>query len=258
MAIETVETSLEMSFEELVTKFGEKLDDKLFYELSSVLQGLRPSKDVFHETIGPVHKANLHSNPDDPPDVNLIIAEKDLKVSVEHTDFNNPMRGYVSGLHISEFPSAGIFLPPVSQSRPISREETLKAMFNPGQNWTTPMQTTQATAFQLEECVSKKLKKFSPDFLVITDKLALDFNFDIAVMYVIARIREGNIPLGDTTIVFYSELDPGPTRFASYWVKNKGQEIRYRNSKGLYLDSLAEIQETSGLDRRWQWFRSQS
>jgi hypothetical protein len=41
--------------------------------------------------------------------VNIIVAEKSHKVSVEHTDFNNPMHGYVTGLHMSEFPSAAIF-----------------------------------------------------------------------------------------------------------------------------------------------------
>lgn len=244
MAIETVEASLEANFEELVARFGEKLNGKVFYELSSVVQGLRPWKELFYETIGRVNNVNLHSNPDDPPDVTLNIAEKDLKISVEHTDFNNPMRGYVSGLHMSEFPSSAIFLPPVSERHPVSREETLRSMFNPGQNWTTPMQTTQATAFQLEECVLKKLGKFSPDFLIVTDKLALDFNFDVAVMYVVARIREGNLPTANTKIVFYSELDPGPTRFASYWVKADGQDVRYRNSRSLYLNSLTEIQET--------------
>jgi hypothetical protein len=194
MAIETVEASLEANFEELVERFGDKLDGKAFYELSSVVQGLRPWKDLFYETIGRVSNVNLHSNPDDPPDVTLNIAEKNLKISVEHTDFNNPMRGYVTGLHMSEFPSSAIFLPPVSQRHPVSREETLRSMFNPGQNWTTPMQTTQATAFQLEECVLKKLGKSSPDFLIVTDKLALDFNFDVAVMYVLRASEKATFP----------------------------------------------------------------
>jgi hypothetical protein len=38
MAIDTVETSLEMSFNELVSKFSKTLNNKSFYELSSVIQ----------------------------------------------------------------------------------------------------------------------------------------------------------------------------------------------------------------------------
>jgi hypothetical protein len=40
-------------------------------------------------------------------------------------------------------------------------------MFNPPQSWTTPIDTTEGTAFQLEECVFKKLGRFSPDFLIV-------------------------------------------------------------------------------------------
>jgi hypothetical protein len=62
MAIKTVEASLDLDFEDLVTKFRDKLDTKTFYEFSSVIQALRQWKDLFHATIRPVNKAGLHSN----------------------------------------------------------------------------------------------------------------------------------------------------------------------------------------------------
>ena len=118
------------------------------------------------------------------------------------------------------------------------------------------MDTISSLAFQLEECVAGKLKSFQPNILVVTDKMALDFKFDVAVVYVVARVREGQLDIGRSIVVFYSELDTTSTRFTSYWLSENGDDLRYRNSRGMDLSSLGEIQEMSALDRKWYWFSS--
>jgi hypothetical protein len=254
MAITPVCVSLERSFESLCNEFRDRLNKKNFYELASVIQGLRPWKDLINTSLGPVTAADLHSNPDDPPDVTLVSAPAGKSASVEHTDFSNPMHAYASHLHLTKMPGIVAFLPPLYNLKPTSREDTLQRLLNPPQRWDSPMDTISSLAFQLEECVAAKLKSFQPDILVVTDKMALDFKFDVAVMYVVARVREGQLDIGRSTVVFYSEMDTIPTRFASYWLSEKGDDLRYRNSKGFDLSSLEEIRAVSGLDSKWCWF----
>jgi len=98
MAIIPVCVSLERSFESLCNEFREQWEKKNFYELTSVIQGLRPWKDLIHTSVGPVTAAHLHTNPDDPPDVTLVSESTGKSASVEHTDFSNQMHAYASHL----------------------------------------------------------------------------------------------------------------------------------------------------------------
>jgi hypothetical protein len=107
------------------------------------------------------------------------------------------------------------FLPPLYKRKQRSRKETLKLLVNPPQRWDSTMKTIGSLACQLEECVARKLSSFQPKILMVTDKMALDFKFDVAVMYVVARVQQGELAISGLTIVFYSEPDTVPTRFAS-------------------------------------------
>ena len=93
----------------------------------------------------------------------------------------------------------------------------------------------------------------SPHLVQQTGLYSPSLLISCSVTYVVARVREGQLDLGRSAVVFYSEMDTIPTRFASYWVSEKGADLRYRNSKGFDLSSLEEIRAVSGLDSKWYW-----
>jgi hypothetical protein len=228
MAITPVRVSLDRSFESLCDEFRGQLAKKSFYELASVVQALGPWKDLVRDLLeGPVSQVNLHSNPDDPPDVTLVCESTGKTASIEHTDFDNSMHAHARHLHLTALERM-TFLPPLYEQEQLSRAETIKLLLNPPQLWDSPMKTIASLACQLEECVDRKLKSFQPKILVVTDKMAFDFKFDVAVMYVVARVQQSDLAIGESTIVFYNQLDTAPTRFASCWVSPKmncGTEI---------------------------------
>jgi len=62
MATTPVRVSLDRSFESLCDEFRRQLAKKCFYELASVVQALRPWKDLVRDLLeGPVTGVNLHS-----------------------------------------------------------------------------------------------------------------------------------------------------------------------------------------------------
>jgi len=164
------------------------------------------------------------------------------------------MHAHARHLHLTALERM-TFLPPLYKREQLSRAETIKLLLNPPQRWDSPMKTIASLACQLEECVDRKLKSWHPKILVVTDKMALDFKFDVAVMYVVARVQQADLAIGESTIVFYSELDTVPTRFASCWLSASKDELRYRNSAGFNLSSIEGIRVASALDRKWYWFR---
>jgi hypothetical protein len=240
MAITRITISLGPEFDEICA-IGKrhKLDKKSFFEFSCTLQAARIWKDWFSQYYGALDYVCIRTNPDDPPDLELSFQKKLL--SVEHTSLLTKEYGQLNHLHLTKFQGQGVFLPPLSQKFSDTKE-LLYAMFTPTPNPPLPIDQMAHAAKLLEEIVVRKLQKYQPSLLVVTDGIALFDWFNIAALYVIHAIRTKTIDLPkDTSILFHAELDPYQLRYASWFIADGGYSIRYRDSSDANFTTLEEF-----------------
>ena len=89
--------------------------------------------------------------------------------------------------------------------------------------------------------------------LVITDKLLLGEWFNLVACLLISDIQARTIVLPETTdLLLYTEFDPCPTRYASWWIKADVSGTRYTDAALGKNVGLAEaIADDNVIRNRW-------
>lgn len=167
MAIVSFKCDLKTSIDETCNKLRAFMPDgKPSNEIYQALDALKVWQDYFEVQHGALLEVRHHSNPDDPPDMEIVFERTVL--TLEHTQLKPHPFGMVDAIHLKECPDQCITLPALAR-RPQSRKEIIDAMFDREGDWAPVAEDDQAWLNELQKIVVRKTKAHLPDVLLIQD-----------------------------------------------------------------------------------------
>jgi hypothetical protein len=194
-------------------------------EIFHTLDALRIWKDWLESRFGSLINIDHHSNPDDPPDVQLHFEKRD--VSLEHTELKPHPYGMVDAIHHHECPDQCITVPSLS-NKPKTRSEITNAMFAFNEDaWADWATENEEWLGELKSLVDRKVRKHEPGILLVQDT-ALLMPSDVkhlAVNFQREMQTQATSGLDRCTILLHSRLNS--VQYASFLFK-KGETLQER------------------------------
>ena len=202
-----------------------EIDGKGCNEVFHALDALRVWKDWFEDKYGQLTRIDQRSNPDDPPDMDLVL-EKTI-VPLEHTELKPHPFGMVDDIHHKEYPDQCITLPALSKN-PKTRPEITNAMFSYDAPWASSHEEDQAWLSALKVLIARKLRKQGAGILLVQDT-ALRMSEDVRNLALGLQAEMGRTDapfLGDCTVLLHSRLNS--VQFMSFLFQ-RGQDLQQRS-----------------------------
>jgi hypothetical protein len=208
MAITHLHLTLEHDDNAIIAELrSAEIDGKGQNEVFHTLDALKVWKDWFNSNYGPLTSIDHHSNPDDPPDMELHFVKG--HVPLEHTELKPHPFGMVDAIHHRECPDQCVTVPSLSK-KPKTRKEITDSMFSlEADAWADSVDERNEWLSEFKALVRRKMRKQKTGILLVQDT-ALRMPSDVREL-AISFQQEVQLPamsdLGQLIILLHSRLN---------------------------------------------------
>ena len=167
MPVTPVNINLAEDEEEVVSKLRSTLgDSKAANEVYHAFDALGVWREWFESQHGPLNRILHHTNPDDPPDMELCFER--IVVPLEHTQLKPHPYGMFDVIHRREHPDMCVSVPPLSKKYR-SRTDIENEMFNDTGEWVAVADEQRAWLREFMQVVERKTRFCTPGVLLVYD-----------------------------------------------------------------------------------------